>query len=219
MAAIVGLDEEMLAALKDPDRDLHTEMAKDLGKDRGAVKAVNFGRLYLRGAKSISKKDDIPLREAQELVTAYDKRWKGIKAWHSREAEKTSRGDRVVTTLGRVRKISLATSYKDENRLNVDLPEWVNHRVQGTAGDGMKLALTRIYQARHEIPGNALLVDAIHDETVVEVDVEQRKAAGKRVEEIMVSAMRSVLSAPDAPVRVKTEVAYDYSAAKEVEDE
>jgi len=140
-------------------------------------------------------------------------------AWHSREAEKTSCGDRVVTTLGRVRKISLASSYKDKDRLNVYLPEWINHRVQGTAGDGMKLALTRIYQARHEIPGNVLLVDAIHDETVVEVDVEQRKAAGKRVEEIKVSAMRSVLGAPDAPVRVKTEVAYDYSAAKEVEDE
>jgi len=217
VAAIVGNDEEMLAALKDPDRDLHTEMAEDLGKDRGAVKAVNFGRLYLRGAKSISKKDDIPLKEAQELVTAYDERWKDTKAWHYREAEKTTRGDRVVTEAGRVRKISLSPSYKD--RLNVYLPEWINHRVQGTVGDGMKLALTRIYQARHEILGNVLLVDAIHDETVVEVDVAQRKAAGKRIEEIMVSAMREVLGVPDAPVRVKTEVAYDYSAAKEVEDE
>ena len=219
VAAILTGDEKMLAALKDPKRDLHTEMAEELGKDRDSVKAVNFGRLYLRGAASISKKDGIPQDEAKEIIKSYDARWQGIKAWHSREAEKTEKGiERTTTMMGRVRKISLSPKWGQKDTYTVDLPEWLAHQVQGSAGDGIKAAMTRLYQDRNTFPGNILLVDAVHDELVVECDEVAAKEVAERLEKLMISAMREALDAPDAPVRVKIKTAYDYSAVKEVED-
>ncbi len=101
----------------------------------------------------------------------------------------------------------------------VYLPEWINHQVQGSAGDGIKLAMTNIYRVRHEFPGDVRIVDAVHDELVVECDHACRKEVSNRLEEIMIDSIREILGVPDAPVRVKTEIAYDYSAVKEVEDE
>jgi DNA polymerase I-like protein with 3'-5' exonuclease and polymerase domains len=79
--------------------------------------------------------------------------------------------------------------------------------------------MINLYRARRDVPGNPLLVDSVHDELVIECDEEHVEAVEKWLLEIMIYSMREALADPEAPVRVKTETAYDYSAVKELEEE
>jgi DNA polymerase-1 len=245
VAAIVAEDREMYDAIK-AGRDLHEElMVQTLGPEavgrmseleykeaRTKAKEGNFGFVYCRGARSVAMrttglKPDKgnpawagALGEAEKLKTAYFERRPRIKEWHRREAELTNSGvDLCVSGTGRVRKISLSKGNRDDKRLGVYLPEWVNFMVQSVAGDGMKVALTNMYRRRHEVPGNCLVVDSIHDEVVTEFDSYAAGDVVTCVEGIMIRSMRDVLGDPEAPVRVETKTASNYAAVKEQEEE
>ena len=76
-----------------------------------------------------------------------------------------------------------------------------NYVVQGTGGDGLKLALALLWQRRHEAP-RAFPVLAVHDEIVVECDADQADAVAAWLKKAMVDAMAPLI----APVPVEVEV-------------
>jgi DNA polymerase I-like protein with 3'-5' exonuclease and polymerase domains len=73
------------------------------------------------------------------------------------------------------------------------LTDRLNAPFQGTAADGLKLALALLRERRDECPG-AVPVLVCHDEVVVECDVEQAEAAKAWLEKAMVEGMDSVLN-------------------------
>ena len=71
--------------------------------------------------------------------------------------------------------------------------------VQGTGGDGIKLAL--LWERHHQVPG-AFPVVAVHDEIVVEADAGQADAVAAWLKQAMLDAMTPLLD----PVPVEVEV-------------
>ncbi len=89
------------------------------------------------------------------------------------------------------------------------LTDRLNAPVQGTAVDGLKLALALLWERRDECPG-AMLVLVCHDEVVVECDVEQAADTKVWLEKTMIEGMEAVTNGTDElhiPVEVDARLA------------
>jgi DNA polymerase I len=186
IVAKVAGENKMLEAYRKGE-DLHVRTARSITgreeitmEDRQLAKAVNFGLLYGQEAKGLrdnarnSYGAEMSLGEAEE----YRERWfvvyPVIRAWHRREAASFDRGDDLSSTLaGRLRRVR-------------SFMEKVNHPVQGTGADGLKLAIGFFHERVLEHL-DAKLVIASHDELVVECPEEQAKEVAHFLEEVMVS--------------------------------
>ena len=88
------------------------------------------------------------------------------------------------------------------------LTDRLNAPVQGTAVDGLTLALVLLWERRNECPG-AVPVLVCHDEVVVECDAEQAADAKVWLEKMMIEGMDAVLNNADevdAPVEVEARI-------------
>ncbi len=85
------------------------------------------------------------------------------------------------------------------------LDERLNAPVQGTAADGLKLALALLWERSDECPG-AVPVLVCHDEVVVECDEDRCEETKRWLEKAMIEAMDAVMnSAGEARVPVEVE--------------
>src|SRR5215207_124451 len=188
-------------------RDLHTLTARDLtscedvSKDeRKLAKAVNFGLLYGMGATGLQsyalKSYGVEMRsqEASLYRRCFFETYPGLKRWHERERRAWLRGETETRTLTGRRRTQVQ---KLTDRLNAP--------VQGTGADGLKLALTVLWERRDECPG-AVPVLVCHDEVVVECEAEQAAGVKARLEEAMAEGMEAVLKGTgNTPVLVKVD--------------
>jgi DNA polymerase I len=179
-------------------RDLHTLTAQSLtGRDevtkdgRKLAKAVNFGLLYGMGAKGLrsyalrSYGVAMSLEEASLYRRRFFQTYPGLKRWHEHERRSWQRGDTETPTL------------TGRRRTNIErLTDRLNAPVQGTGADGLKLALTLLWERRGECPG-AVPVLVCHDEIVVECDAEQAAAAKIWLEKAMIEGMDTVMNGTD----------------------
>jgi DNA polymerase I len=89
------------------------------------------------------------------------------------------------------------------------LTDRLNTPVQGTAADGLKLALALLWERRDECPG-AVLVLVCQDEVVVEGAAEQAADAQAWMEKVTIEGMEVVLNGTDetdVPVEVEAQIA------------
>jgi hypothetical protein len=89
-------------------------------------------------------------------------------------------------------------------RIPVLSPRKVNHPVQGTGADGLKLAMA-LFHERLPKDLEACLILAVHDELVVECPEAQANEVASFLEEIMVAGMDEVINpglAADHPERI-----------------
>ena len=94
--------------------------------------------------------------------------------------------------------------------MNVEkLTDRLNAPVQGTAADGLKLALALLWECRDKCPG-AVPVLVCHDEVVVECETEQAADAKAWLGRAMIEGMEAIMNSADevgAPVEVETRIA------------
>src|SRR5215213_3222017 len=84
-----------------------------------------------------------------------------------------------------------------------------NAPVQGTAADGLKLALALLWERRNGCPGTVPIL-VCHDEVVVECDAEQAGEVKDWLERAMIERMNAVLNGTDevdVPVEVEGRIA------------
>jgi DNA polymerase-1 len=77
-----------------------------------------------------------------------------------------------------------------------------NFVVQGTGGDGIKLALALLWERRADC-SHALPVLAVHDEIVIEADEDKAEQAAEWLEAAMIDAMTPILDPVPVDVDVK----------------
>jgi DNA polymerase I len=85
-----------------------------------------------------------------------------------------------------------------------------NFRIQGCCADGLKLALTLLWERREECPGTIPIL-AVHDEIVVECDEDKAEEAQAWLKAAMVKGMERALNDPGAegpgvPVEVEIKI-------------
>lgn len=201
IAAKVANETTMIEAFRRGD-DLHLVTARQiLGKsevsksDRQLAKALNFGLLYGMGAIALRAYSnanygvDLTDVQAQEYRRAFFRTYPGLAAWHAAVGRSGNRPVEGRTLLGR-RKLGIT-----------HFTEKLNMPVQGAGADGLKLALALMWERREQCR-DAVPVLAVHDEIVVECDVEKADAAARWLRQAMVDAVSPMI----APVPVEVEV-------------
>jgi DNA polymerase I-like protein with 3'-5' exonuclease and polymerase domains len=193
--------------------DLHTYSAsllfeKDYNSisptERGQCKAITFALLYGAGPKKLSTQLKIPYADARALMNRYFAVFTRVKSFM----------DEIVE---RVESEHFALSPLDGRRVDLHEIDWDNkamvaHAInqsknlpfQGAGASTMKLALVRLNNRIRKNGYNARIVNAIHDEILVEVAPEHTEEVKKATEEEMIKAFNHY--ADSVPMEVKPKV-------------
>jgi DNA polymerase-1 len=211
IAAKVAGEQKMIEAFVRGE-DLHKLTAQQLTgkkevtkKERDLAKPVNFGLIYGLGAPALARKAtaeygiDLSEKQAKQYRDAWFAAWPGIVRWHSELKRQSSRQ--------MLRKEPAETRTLTGRRTIVKPDLWhgarANFIVQGTGGDGIKLALALLWE-RRAICSHAFPVLAVHDEIVIEVDEDKAQQAADWLMTAMIDAMRDILD--PVPCAVETKI-------------
>jgi DNA polymerase I-like protein with 3'-5' exonuclease and polymerase domains len=215
LAAVVAKDATMLKAYQ-AGADLHTLTAAsvlgipkaEVSKEhRQLAKALNFGLIYGAGAETLVSYAasnygvTITLAEAQAHRDTFFRTYPGLRRWHKSQRNGT---EDLRTLTGRIRR-------------NIErFTEKLNTPVQGSGADGIKAALARLWQYRHEQP-TARLVAVVHDEVVAECPIADAPAVAEWLTRHMIAAMAEIAGAA-VPIEVEATIAADWAGTPIAED-
>jgi DNA polymerase-1 len=206
--AHISQDPTMLAAFHE-DQDIHqTTAAAIYGvpldqvtyNQRRFAKAVNFGIIYGMGPYRLARDSDLTLAEAENYIKAYFERFPGIRRYLDTTIRQARTQGYVETLYGRRRYFPVFQSaITGSNRQATARAEReaVNHPIQGTAADIIKLAMIRLHEelsAKYQ----ARLVLQVHDELLLEVPEAE-------LDEVMPLVIDTMCDAIEMDVTLKVE--------------
>ncbi len=157
-------------------KDIHKTTAVELfsvsedqitEEHRRIAKTVNFGITYGISAFGLSESIKIPYEKAEELIDLYFLRYPKVKDFIEQSINFARENGFVKTLFGRIRPIPEIRSANQNIRQQAERVA-VNARVQGSAADIIKIAMTRIYHRIKQENLNARIILQIHDEIVIE---------------------------------------------------
>ncbi len=159
---------------------------KDVSPDeRRAAKAVNFGIVYGMTAFGLARELKCPPGTAKEYLDRYFTRHAEVRAYWEKTLEEARARGYVTTLLGRRRRIQEIRSPNRARREAAER-EAINHPIQGSAADIVKMAMVRVAR---EVPEAALLLQ-IHDELLFEAPAGEARRLAERVRGVMEGAFR-----------------------------
>ncbi|MDQ2673368.1 MAG: DNA polymerase I [Chloroflexota bacterium] len=157
-------------------------------KERSVAKMINYGIAYGLSDYGLAERLKIPRDEAQRFINDYFAAYEGIRRY-TVEMKILARDQGFVTTLlGRRRYLPELTARNGAlrsagERMAINMP------IQGTAADGMKIAMVRMDAALREQGLRSRMLLQVHDELVFETDEEELPALASLAKEVMESAL------------------------------
>jgi DNA polymerase I len=142
---------------------------KDMpGEVRRRAKAINFGIIYGISAFGLANQLGIPREEASAYIKKYFERFPGIRAYMDETRDFCRAHGYVETLFGR------KCHYPDIKASNASIRSFneraaINARLQGTAADIIRRAMTRMEDALKEHKLSAQMLLQVHDELIFEV--------------------------------------------------
>ena len=151
---------------------------------RSRAKAVNFGIVYGQQAYGLSTSLKIPRAEAQEMIDRYYAAYPGVRTFLDAQVALAHKQGWVATMYGRKRHIAEISAH---NRQLVAFGERtaMNHPMQGTAADIIKLAMIRVQNRLDKEGLKSKLVLQIHDELDFEVPKDELEVLSVLVKQTM----------------------------------
>ena len=201
IAAVLANDPTMLQAFRE-ETDLHALTASRIlhiplnqveSHHRQLAKSVNFGLLYGMGVNGLKQDAEAKYgvrmsdQEAAQYHRAFFLTYQGIARWHQQakqQAEQVRHQESGLAT-----RTLTGRRFLGVRHFNVLL----NIPVQGTGGDGLKLALARLFEHRAQAPW-AIPVACVHDEILVEAPLADAQATQAWLTSHMVEAMREIVA-------------------------
>lgn len=164
-----GIDVHSLTASKVfevPVEDVTKEM-------RYKAKAVNFGIIYGQTRYGLAKALDITPQEAEIFINKYFKTYPKVKEYMEKTINLANVQGYVETIFGRKR--YLASELSSPNHMIKEFAQRaaINHPMQGTAADIIKIAMLNIDKKMQENNFKSKMVLQVHDELVFEVMCEE----------------------------------------------
>jgi DNA polymerase I len=157
-------------------------------KERSVAKMINYGIAYGLSDYGLAERLKIPREEAQRFITDYFAAYEGIRRY-TVEMKILARDQGFVTTLlGRRRYLPELTARNGAlrsagERMAINMP------IQGTAADGMKIAMVRVDSALRDRGLRSRMLLQVHDELVFETDADELPVLAALVKEIMEVAL------------------------------
>ena len=142
---------------------------------RRRAKAINFGIIYGISAFGLANQLGIAREEASAYIKKYFERFPGIRAYMDETRDFCRQNGYVTTLFGR------KCHYPDIKASNASVRAFneraaINARLQGTAADIIRRAMTRVEDALAEKKLSAQMLLQVHDELIFEVpDAEVEK--------------------------------------------
>ena len=173
-------------------------------KERSVAKMINYGIAYGLSDFGLADRLKIPREEAQRFIADYFAAYEGIRRY-TVEMKILARDQGYVTTLlGRRRYLPELTARNGALRAAGERMA-INMPIQGTAADGMKLAMIRIDAALRSSELRSRMLLQVHDELVFETDADELSLLATIVREIMEGALPL-----DVPLEVDLKVGADW---------
>ena len=203
--AHVTRDEHLIAAFA-AGEDIHrATAARVLGKpaadvdadERAMAKMVNFGIAYGMGDFGLATRAGISRDAAKSFIAGYFERYPGIRRYIDTIKEEARTNGSVTTQLGRRRPIPELRAGNPALRAAGERAA-INHPIQGTAADVIKIAMIRLSPRLAEAGLKARLVLQVHDELLLEVP----NGEVDRLAPLLVETMEGAL-ALDVPLTVE----------------
>ncbi|MFT4580717.1 MAG: DNA polymerase-1 [Gammaproteobacteria bacterium] len=199
--AHLSRDERLLEAFR-TGSDVHRATAAEIfgtamdtvsDEQRRAAKAVNFGLIYGMSAFGLGRQLGIDRGSAQEYVDLYFARYPGVRMFMDETKELARERGFVETVYGRRLYLPEINARSAQRRQYAERTA-INAPMQGTAADIIKRAMINVDRWIEDSHAPATLIMQVHDELVLEVEVEALDMVTNRVRELMEAA--SDLSIP-----------------------
>ncbi len=139
---------------------------------RSRAKAVNFGIVYGQQAFGLSQTLDIPMSEARDMIDRYYEAYPGVRTYLDEVVERARTCGFAETMYGRRRYIP---ELKMKNPVQRGFGERtaMNHPMQGSAADIIKIAMNRVARRLREDGFTARMILQVHDELDFECPVDE----------------------------------------------
>jgi DNA polymerase I len=201
LANIETIKEHLRAGL-----DIHKVVASEVFgvpigdvKDdlRNLAKAIVYGIIYGRGAKSLAHELEISIGQAKAYRNRFFQRLPGVRVFMHETTQTVRRLGCVTTMFGRRCSYPDIRSY-DQGKRDAAEREAINARVQGSAADIVRRAMVRMDATLADAGLGAQMLMQIHDELLLESPTDEIEAAIPVIKQVMEEATLPdvVLSVP-----------------------
>ncbi len=218
--AHITKDEALLEAFRQ-GQDIHRATAAAVFgvplqevtfKQRQFAKNVNFGIIYGMGAYRLARESELTLAEAEKYIKEYFERFPGIRDYLERTKMQARSQGYVETLFGRRRYFPIFQARVRTNQEMVARAEReaINHPIQGTAADIIKLAMIALHRRLREGGYQARIILQVHDELLLEAPEDEVEAVRALVVETMSSTVEL-----DVPLRVEVSTGRNWMELKE----
>lgn len=204
LAAALSGDKGMIESFN-ADRDIHAETAaavysikpEKVTKDqRHSAKAVNFGIMYGLGPHALSVSSGLSFVEARDFINKYFEIRPKLKDFIELTRKQALEQGYVETFLGRRRPTPDIKSSNFQVR-EAAYRAAVNHPLQGTAADLMKMAMVELTK---KLDDQCYMLLQIHDSLLFECPAGKAKETGQIAKEVMENIY------PKLPVKLKVDI-------------
>ena len=173
-----GEDFHSMVAQKMFKLDCRPDEVKELHYEkRAASKAISFGLLYGRGAKSLSEQLKVSEREAERMIELYFSQFPTVRSFIKKVQSESKRKGYVETLFGRRRYFPELVQINDPSKSfyqimgSVDRKS-INTLIQGSSADITKKAMIDLYKVIKQRNDGAYILIQVHDEIVMEAPEE-----------------------------------------------
>ena len=160
---------------------------------RSRAKAVNFGIVYGQQAFGLAQSLDIPVSEARGMIERYFEAYPRVRAFLDQTIAEAREQGFAQTMFGRKRHIPELRA-SNANMRNFGERTAMNHPMQGSAADIIKLAMRRIQERLLAEGLKTAMLLQVHDELDFSVPRDELEYVGELVGQIMEHAVE--LSVP-----------------------
>lgn len=151
---------------------------------RSHSKAVNFGIVYGQQAFGLSQTLDIPRAEAKEMIERYFEAYPTVRQYLDDVVQSAKDAGYAETLFGRKRRIPELKS-SNRNVYGVGERTAMNHPMQGTAADIIKLAMIEVHKQLEAKGFESKLLLQVHDELDLSVPQAELEEVSAMVKDIM----------------------------------
>ena len=185
-------DEHLVRAFNEGE-DFHAEAAarvfgvpvSEVTPDlRSRAKAVNFGIVYGQQAYGLSQSLHISMAEARDMIDRYCEAYPGVRTFLDNVVARAKQTGYAETMYGRRRHIPELKAKNPQLR-GFGERTAMNHPMQGTAADIIKIAMARVSRRLEEEGFAAHMILQVHDELDFECPVDEVERLTTMVRDVM----------------------------------
>ena len=185
-------DEHLVRAFNEGE-DFHAETAarvfgvpvSEVTPDlRSRAKAVNFGIVYGQQAYGLSQSLHISMAEARDMIDRYYEAYPGVRTFLDNVVARAKQTGFAETMYGRRRHIPELKAKNPQLR-GFGERTAMNHPMQGTAADIIKIAMTRVSRRLEEEGFAAHMILQVHDELDFECPIDEVERLTTMVRDVM----------------------------------